>query len=1087
MGTIMKTVFTFAFARITSAISLINRLGSVVALILAAALLAASASQAATIYVANSGNNTITKFTDGVGSVFASTGLSNPQALALDSAGNLYVANWANNTIAKFTPGGVGSVFATGAPSATGLAFDNAGNLYTTAARGIIYKFTPGGVGSSFVSGLNQPTLLAFDTAGNLYAGSYGNSRIDKFTPGGAGSIFANTGLNAPTGIAVLAVNPVLPCAVAPSGLVGWWKGEGNALASGGDNNGTLAGNTTYGDARVDQGFVFDGDHDGIQLANQANLQLQDFTIEAWIQRSSVSIASHNIGGGLIFSFGRGGYGLDVDNDGHVYVVKNDGSGAEQVRSSFQITDTNWHHLAATKTGTNVVFYLEGVAYPAPPYVVTFTFSTPPAIGARGDGLGNSFLGRIDEVAVYNHALLASEIQAIYNAGSAGKCVSQGPGAFLLNMDFQGNNLTASSKTGFAALGFAATDYWNYYMREDGQGGWRTFGAVTNLRLADGTITEIGMTVANAPGAWCAGSSDAMYDCYIYPFSGNATITVTNLPAGVYDVLPYAVDGNYEVTVGGVSYGIKSSLDDPLSNPPVWTEGVQYARFTNVQVSAGQSLALTVRPGVSGYAVISGMQIVASTSTNNPPPTCVPAPDNLVSWWRGEGNTLDSADGNNGTLAGNTTLGTGRVGQGFVFDGSADLVTVGNPINLQLQNFTIEAWIKRASASVVTYGSYGNGVIFGYGYAGYDLYLDSSGRPALSKVGINETKPAVSITDTNFHHLAVTKSGSAVIFYVDGVPYSAPAYDPGFVFSTVATIGARGDNLDNSFLGTIDETAVYNRPLSAAEIQTVYAAGSAGKCTILPPVNHPPVADATATKSLLIVPAGCQPVVVLDGSRSSDPDGDSLQHLWFKAGEAAAFATGVVAVVTLPLGAHPLTLVVDDGLATTTNAVTVTVITARQAVQRLVVQVNESNIERPRPLLAMLSAAADSLRRHQPRIAIIQLRAFQRLVQAGVSRHDPVLVATLVEAAQEVIEALSQDCALAKPHWKIGKMHRHGHGPMRMEFSAPEGQRCLIEASTNLVDWVAIGAANECGPGEFEFEDSDAARLPARFYRIVAE
>ena len=75
---------------------------------LAAILTPITARAAATIYVSNAGNNTIEQFTEaGVGSVFASTGLNNPQGLAFDSAGNLYVANSGANNIVKFTPGGV--------------------------------------------------------------------------------------------------------------------------------------------------------------------------------------------------------------------------------------------------------------------------------------------------------------------------------------------------------------------------------------------------------------------------------------------------------------------------------------------------------------------------------------------------------------------------------------------------------------------------------------------------------------------------------------------------------------------------------------------------------------------------------------------------------------------------------------------------------------------------------------------------------------------------------------------------------------------------------------------------------------------
>src|SRR5258708_75227 len=96
--------------------------------------------------------------------------------------------------------------------------------------------------------------------------------------------------------------------------------------------------------------------------------------------------------------------------------------GVSEVLSDQTISDMVFHHLAVTKNGTSVVFYVDGTAYPAPAFSDTFTFSTPPAIGARGDTLQNSFIGLIDEISVYNRALSASEVQEIYNADGAGKC-----------------------------------------------------------------------------------------------------------------------------------------------------------------------------------------------------------------------------------------------------------------------------------------------------------------------------------------------------------------------------------------------------------------------------------------------------------------------------------------------------------------------------------------------------------------------------------------------------------------------------------------------------------------------------------------
>ena len=44
------------------------------------------------------------------------------------------------------------------------------------------------------------------------------------------------------------------------------------------------------------------------------------------------------------------------------------------------------------------------------------------SIQAGPSNLANLFAGPIDEVEIFNRALSASEIQAIDNAGSAGKC-----------------------------------------------------------------------------------------------------------------------------------------------------------------------------------------------------------------------------------------------------------------------------------------------------------------------------------------------------------------------------------------------------------------------------------------------------------------------------------------------------------------------------------------------------------------------------------------------------------------------------------------------------------------------------------------
>jgi hypothetical protein len=167
-----------------------------------------------------------------------------------------------------------------------------------------------------------------------------------------------------------------------------------------------------------------------------------------------------------------------------------------------------------------------------------------------------------------------------------------------------------------------------------------------------------------------------------------------------------------------------------------------------------------------------------------------------------------------------------------------------------------------------------------------------------------------------------------------------------------------------------------------------------------------PVADASATETWLVSANGVNATAILNGSHSYDPDGDALQYFWFSSSSQppTLLATGVVAVTVLPLGSHPIDLVVSDGLATTTNSITVSVLTTSQAVQWLVALVDGSAVAKPKPLTATLSSALASIDRGNLFAAANQLRAFQHKVQAQVA--DTALARQCIEAAQKVIEAL---------------------------------------------------------------------------------
>ncbi|MFO7587438.1 MAG: PKD domain-containing protein [Gemmatimonadota bacterium] len=90
------------------------------------------------------------------------------------------------------------------------------------------------------------------------------------------------------------------------------------------------------------------------------------------------------------------------------------------------------------------------------------------------------------------------------------------------------------------------------------------------------------------------------------------------------------------------------------------------------------------------------------------------------------------------------------------------------------------------------------------------------------------------------------------------------------------------------------------------------------------PANAPPVADAGTDQTVVDNDGDGSEQVTLDGSASSDADGEI--NLWTWTEGSATIATGQTAEVTLTVGVHTITLTVsDDLLATGTDEVVVTV------------------------------------------------------------------------------------------------------------------------------------------------------------------
>ncbi len=81
------------------------------------------------------------------------------------------------------------------------------------------------------------------------------------------------------------------------------------------------------------------------------------------------------------------------------------------------------------------------------------------------------------------------------------------------------------------------------------------------------------------------------------------------------------------------------------------------------------------------------------------------------------------------------------------------------------------------------------------------------------------------------------------------------------------------------------------------------------------PENIQPVADAGPDRTIYVW-FDSEASIVLDGSNSSDPDGDTLTYTWAWTIDANMYeASGVSPTIELPVGVHTIQLVVNDGYA----------------------------------------------------------------------------------------------------------------------------------------------------------------------------
>ncbi len=269
------------------------------------------------------------------------------------------------------------------------------------------------------------------------------DSQITATVPAGSqtGPIFVGkTGCQSErTAIFTVSGGTPTDCIQPPSGLIAWWPGDEWIDDIIGGRTGILGFALSILPGKVSNSFRFDGVDDFFRVDTTGIVRgLSEMTIDAWVR----PLGPHSNGyayGGTVFHESVAGLSdktrlsFYVLNDGRVNIfTRIDDETVRMVTTTATIPLNQWSFIAATYSATTgLKIYINGQeAGSLQGSFGPFINSNSAFVAIGSDSLnavGDEFNGDIDEVEIFNRALTQGELQAIYQADSAGKCKTAPP------------------------------------------------------------------------------------------------------------------------------------------------------------------------------------------------------------------------------------------------------------------------------------------------------------------------------------------------------------------------------------------------------------------------------------------------------------------------------------------------------------------------------------------------------------------------------------------------------------------------------------------------------------------------------------
>ena len=239
-------------------------------------------------------------------------------------------------------------------------------------------------------------------------------------------------------------------------GLVAWWKfDETNGTiandSSGNGNEGNLTNGPTWTSGKIGGALSFDGADDRVKIPHTILDQKLAFTVSLWFNMKMGSDGSYHALITAANSSNANAFTFEKRPD-HSIAIRDMGEISISTAKTSDFWTSTWRHVTLAKSSVGIVIYLSGEELDSKNYSTATTSVDANGlwIGPDQDSVGGgwqsgqSVKGELDDYRIYDRALSAFEVKALYELGDqpVGNAVT-GSGT-VINGEVGDGSVTAS-------------------------------------------------------------------------------------------------------------------------------------------------------------------------------------------------------------------------------------------------------------------------------------------------------------------------------------------------------------------------------------------------------------------------------------------------------------------------------------------------------------------------------------------------------------------------------------------------------------------------------------------------------------------